>query len=206
MRSILAELLHPNQYCGVPGNTIFDAVVKVWDAIAYAETNRRPLCVVSMDFKQAFDRFSHTYLLTVLRSYGFDAGFIECVRMMYGNATSVIQVNGHISTPIPMQCGVRHGCPLSMILFVLCLKSLLYYLDERLQGLRTHGTPGKTTVIAYADDISYLVTSQKDLRTVRDAIACYEKATGGTLNVVNTSALAVDTWDTACDIMGIPYS
>jgi len=140
VRPILAELLHPNQYCGVPGNTIFDAVATLRDAIAYAETTRRPLCVASLDFKQAFDRISHTYLLTVLRSHGFDAEFIECIRMMYENATSAIQVNGHISTPIPIQCGVRQGCPLSMILFVLCLNPLLYHLDERLQGIRAHGT------------------------------------------------------------------
>ena len=43
------------------------------------------------------------------------------------------------------------GMPLSMILFVLCLNPLLYYLDESLQGTRTHGTQLKTTVIAYAD-------------------------------------------------------
>jgi len=89
-RSILAELLHPSQYCGVPGNTIFDAVATVRDAIAYAETTWRPLCLVSLEFKQVFDRISHTYLLTVLRSFGFGEGFIECIRMMYGNATSVI--------------------------------------------------------------------------------------------------------------------
>ena len=178
----------------------------VRDAIAYAETTRHPLCVVSLDFKQAFDRISHTYLLIVLRNYGFGAGFTEFIRMMYGNAISVIQVNGHISTPIPIQCGVRQGCPLSMKLFVLCLSPLLYYLDERLQGIRAHGTQWKTKVITYSDDVSILVTSEKDVRTVRDAIACYEKAIGATLNVAKSSALTVGTWDTACDIMGIPYS
>jgi len=111
-----------------------------------------------------------------------------------------------LSTPIPIQCGVRQGCPLSMILFVLCLNPLSYYLDERLQGLRAHGTQRKTTVIAYADDVSILVTSQVDVRTVRGAMACYEKAIGTTLNVAKSSAFAVGTWDTACDIMGTPYS
>jgi len=61
-------------------------------------------------------------------------------------------------------------------------------------------------VITYSDDVSILVTSEKDVRTVRDAIACYEKAIGATLNVAKSSALTVGTWDTACDIMGIPYS
>ena len=95
--------------------------------------------------------------------------------------------------------------PLSMILFVLCLNPLLYYLGERLQGLRAHGTQRKTTVIAYTDDVSILMTSQDDGRTVPDAIACYEKATGATLNIEKSSALAVGTWDTTCEIMGIEY-
>jgi len=81
VRPILSEMLHPSQYCGVPGNTIFDAVATVRDAIAYAEKTRSPLCVVTLDFKPAFDRISHAYFPTVLRSYGFDAGFLECIRM-----------------------------------------------------------------------------------------------------------------------------
>ena len=93
MGPIIAELLYPSQYCGVPGNTIFDAMATLREAFAYAETTRRPLRVVYLDLKQAFDRISYTYLLTFLRSYGFDWGFIECFRMMYGNATSVTQVN-----------------------------------------------------------------------------------------------------------------
>jgi hypothetical protein len=44
---VISELLHPSQHCCMPRNTIFDAVAAVRDAIAYAETTRRPLCVVS---------------------------------------------------------------------------------------------------------------------------------------------------------------
>ena len=44
------------------------------------------------------------------------------------------------------------------------------------------------------------------MRKVRDAIAYYEKATGATLNVAKSSALAVGKWDTVCDILGILYS
>jgi len=125
---------------------------------------------------------------------------------MYENTTSVIQVNGYISTSIPIQGGVRQGWSLSMIIFVLYLKILLHYLNERLQGFRAHGTQRKTTVIAYPEDVSILLTSQEDVRIVRCAIACYEKATGANLNVAKSRALAVGTWDTAGHVMGIPYS
>jgi hypothetical protein len=60
----LVELLHPSQHCGVPGKSIFDAVATVRDAVAYAETASIALCVLSLDFKEAFDKISHTYLVT----------------------------------------------------------------------------------------------------------------------------------------------
>ena len=92
-----------------------------------------------------------------------------------------------------------------MILFALCINSLLYYLYEGLQRLCANGTQQKTTVIA-SSDVSFLVTSQEDVRTARGGIACCEKATGATPDVAKTSALAVGRWHTSGDIMGIPYS
>jgi len=52
-----------------------------------------------MDFKEAFDRISHEYLFTILRSYGFSDAFVEHIKHMYNNATSVVQINGHIFAP-----------------------------------------------------------------------------------------------------------
>jgi hypothetical protein len=40
IRPTLEELLHPSQYCGLPGNTIFDATATVREAIAFAEITR----------------------------------------------------------------------------------------------------------------------------------------------------------------------
>jgi len=36
LRQFLADVIHPNQYCGVPGKSIFEAVAAVRDAIAQA--------------------------------------------------------------------------------------------------------------------------------------------------------------------------
>jgi hypothetical protein len=38
------EKLHESQYCGVPGNNIFDAVTTIREAIAQAEVIASPLC------------------------------------------------------------------------------------------------------------------------------------------------------------------
>ena len=80
IRHTLEELLHPSQYCGRPGNTIFEAIASVREAIAFAEVNRKPLCILTLDFKDAFDRISHTYFFVILRSYGFSDSFVDLIR------------------------------------------------------------------------------------------------------------------------------
>jgi hypothetical protein len=67
IRPVLQELLHPRQSCGRQGNTIFEAVATVRNSIAYAEVGRRPLCVLTLDFKEAIDRISQN---TCLPYYG----------------------------------------------------------------------------------------------------------------------------------------
>jgi len=51
LRPLSPELLHPSQYCGVAGSTMFDEKVTVRDAIAHAEVTQDPLCILSLDFK-----------------------------------------------------------------------------------------------------------------------------------------------------------
>jgi hypothetical protein len=70
LRPLIDEHLQTNQFCGVPGNTILDVLATVRNTIASAEIKKRPMCIVSLDFQEAFDRTSHTYLATILKSYG----------------------------------------------------------------------------------------------------------------------------------------
>ena len=70
LRQALAEQLQKSQFCGVPGNSILDATSSVRDVLAHYEATGTPLCVLTLDFKQAFDRVSHHYLFCILRGYG----------------------------------------------------------------------------------------------------------------------------------------
>jgi hypothetical protein len=70
LRHFLAGELQHIQYCGVPGPSILDAVSKVRDILAHHETTGTPLCILTLDFHNAFDRISHAYLFHTLRAYG----------------------------------------------------------------------------------------------------------------------------------------
>jgi len=71
----MEELLHPSQYCRVTGRTIFEATATVREAIAHAEVTRMPLCVLSSDFQEAFDRISQQYLSPSGEAMALGTGF-----------------------------------------------------------------------------------------------------------------------------------
>jgi hypothetical protein len=60
--------------------------------------------------------------------------------------------------------------------------------------------------VAYADDITILVTASEDIQRLKEIVQCYEGATGARLNVRKSQALAVGTWDLTRSMMGIPCS
>ena len=133
---VLKDHFHKSQFCGVPGNSMLEAASLVRDAIAYSETSGSPLCVLTLDFQHAYDRISHHYFFQILHRYGVSEWFIERLHVLYENATASVKINRTLAVPIPIQSVVRQGCPLSMILYFLCLHPFLRTLEDNLPGIR----------------------------------------------------------------------
>jgi hypothetical protein len=93
------ETLRESQFCGVPGN-IFDAVTTIREAIAQVEAT--PLCVLSLDFREAFDKISYRYLFAILEKCAISKCVITGIKNLYAKATSSVQINGYTSGPIPI--------------------------------------------------------------------------------------------------------
>jgi hypothetical protein len=90
--------------------------------------------------------------------------------------------------------------------FALCINPLIHRLEQQLRGIRVNRRQRKTAVIAYADDITILVTEPEEITAIGEALRNYEQATGARLNIAKSQALAVGTWDTTRSVLNIPYS
>ena len=137
LRPTLSNLVHLSQYCGLPGNTIFDVVEMIRDATVYMELIHAQLCILFLDFKASFDRILHTYLLWMLKSYGYSMKFIKLIQGMYDKAFSLVQINGYIAGLFPIQYSVTQGCSMSMLLFILVLNLLICLLKQHFTSIRT---------------------------------------------------------------------
>jgi hypothetical protein len=123
------------------------------DILAHCEYKGKPICLLTLDFKQAFDRISHHYLDTILRQYGIPNWIADRLQELYTQAQASVHVNGSLAGPIEIRSGVRQGCPISMILFSLCLHLLRRSLEKTLPGIPI-GDQVYSPIIAYADDVT----------------------------------------------------
>jgi hypothetical protein len=149
--------MHPNQYCGAHDNNICGAINAIRETIANSELTNTPTYILRPDFKDAFENIAHTNLFSIMEAYGFSTTFRDKVQRMYTNATSSVQINGHISNPIPIKCSVLQGCPLSMILFTICINPFICMLEEMLKSTRREKRNPDPAIITYADDVTVIL-------------------------------------------------
>jgi hypothetical protein len=93
-----------------------------------------------------------------------------------------------------------------MMLFTLYINPLIYLLEQKLRGIRVNSRQRKTAVVAYADDVTVLVTAPEEIAAIEEVIRSYEEATGAKLNIAKSYAMAVGSWDKTRTVMNIPYS
>ena len=83
-----------------------------------------PVAFLSVDQEKAFDRVDWDFMRATLRHMGFSPSFIGWVNLFYSGVQSAVNVNGHISDFFALSSGVRQGCPLSPLLYVLVAEVL----------------------------------------------------------------------------------
>ena len=130
--------------------------------------------------------------------------FQKSIKAIYDNATSSIQINRHVTNPIPIRRCIRQRLTLSMQLFALCLNPLLRTFEDKLPGIRIGGRCNNTAVVAYGDDVTLFIKTPEEIPITQDTIRRYEAASGVHLNVRKSKAVATGTWDTTTNIMDIP--
>lgn len=194
---VLKGLIHPDQACAIPGRKITDSLVLIRDTICYARDRNIRLVVLNLDFEKAFDRVSHQYLFEVLRKVGLPDRFIAWVGLLYRGITSKFVVNGHLTKAVQINCGVRQGCPLSALLYVLCIEPLAQTLrrDQRIRGVGIPGGGGLTAkCILYMDDVNVLCTDLLSVNRTLDLTDWFGRASGSKLNRKKTQAQFYGPW------------
>ncbi|PIK42018.1 pol-like protein [Apostichopus japonicus] len=112
-----------------------------------------------------------------------------------GDVTSIVTVNGLTSGPFPVRRGVRQGCPLSPLLYVLFSETLCTSLD-RCFGIRPFNVPGGARVkcVQCADDVTCIVSDLASFKPLSKVLTTFQEATGARLIKSKTKGLRLGGW------------
>ena len=120
----IPKIIHPNQKCSVKGRSIHDGTSLIRDLIEYVNRNNLPELIVSLDQTKAYDRVEWDVLFKVLEKFNFGPNFIKMIKTCYNNIQSAVKVNGFVSSFFDLSRGIRQGCPISTVLYILVAETL----------------------------------------------------------------------------------
>ena len=172
----------------------------------YASESATPAAILSLDQERAFDRVDWAFLFRVLGHLGFGPSFISWVRLLYSNIRSAILIDGYTSDCFFPSRGVRQGCPLSPLLYVISIEVLAANLRAHpsIVGLRLPGVSQLLpTLSLYADDTSVISISDAATLAVFDTFATFERGTGSKLSLDKCEGLWLGAW---CNRVDLPVA
>ena len=163
------------------------------DLVEYGKIKKTGSIILSLDYEKAFDTLSTKAILKALYHFGFGETFINWIKIILFERKSCIKNGGYLSDFFVMHRGVRQGCPISPILFILTVEIFAKYIrnNETIKGIKIPGSPEAIKIRIYADDTSLFLSDLIDYREILSKIKEFSEATGLKLNKMKSNAMFI---------------
>ncbi|CAI6356202.1 unnamed protein product [Macrosiphum euphorbiae] len=149
------KVLSPCQKGFLPADGAFEHVHTLNRVLEKAWTHAADKCVAWLNVSNAFGGIPHPALEAAIERSGAGEDFLLAVRDIYTGATSSVSVAGGLTNDIPVRSGIKQGCPLSGLLFIMAIDLQGESVDHR--------------VLAFADDLCLIADSPGELQASIDA-------------------------------------
>ena len=115
-------------------------------------------------------------------------------QVIYHQVSSCVLHNGHASDFFPLERGVRQGCPLSGLLFVIGIELFARAVkkDTDIKGINVDQKEVKIT--QYADDTTVLVSDCDSILGLLKLLEEFKQVSGLQINTEKTEAMWLGAW------------
>jgi hypothetical protein len=153
LNPFLRSLIFPNQRGFVAGRQIWNNFILVQEAIHSSNSRRESGMAIKLDMANVFDRVEHDFLFKVMQKFGFNQEFLSWTRAYIASPWITPLLNGRPPPFFKASRGLRYGCPLFPLMYVIMAESL----NRTLEWECTNGTiPG----IKIAQGVKHINHSQ----------------------------------------------
>ncbi|KAI3357643.1 hypothetical protein L3Q82_016052 [Scortum barcoo] len=175
------------EQCGFrPGRGTVDQLYTLRRVLEGLWEFAQPVHMCFVDLEKAFDRVPRGILWGVLREYGVRGPLLRAVRSLYDQSRSLVRIAGSKSDLFPVHVGLRQGCPLSPVLFIIFMDRI---------SRRSQGPEGvrfgnhRISSLLFADDVVLLASSSQDLQHVLERFAAECEAAGMRISTSKSEAM-----------------
>ena len=176
----ITALLHRAQKGSISGRIGADHITELSELFYSAvEDSEVPnVHILFIDTKKAFDSIHHGFIIASLKRFGFPSWVINIIKALLHEVAVTPVFNGYTGVWIPIKRGVKQGCPLSPLIFAICMDSLLHKLDPTLK------------LFAYVDDLAIATNDWRDFHGCMVAIDAFSAVSGLGINRSKTAILS----------------
>ena len=138
---------------------------------------------------KAFDRVNWSFLGRILQKLNFPQLVINSVKTLYCNISSNVSINGFLGKTFYPSQGIRQGCPLSPLLYVLFSEALNATIISR-TDIKGPDENGLIPLISqYADDTCIGAIGQQSIFGIFRALSLFQNASGAKINTSKSNGL-----------------
>ncbi len=151
-----------------------------------------PLYINFVDFKKAFDSVHRETLWRILLSYGVPPKIITLISMFYSHFECSVILDNTLTEWFPVESGVRQGCILSPILFLLTIDWIMRKTTaDKARGIQWT-LFSQLEDLDFADDLAILSSKHTHLQEKTDRLGLFAAQTGLTISTTKTQVMYIN--------------
>jgi hypothetical protein len=167
--SINNNFMSPSQKCACPTEGCYEHTYILQSLVLDAKRHQKNIFLAWLDLRNAFGSIPHDVIEITLSHLGIPDSIVNLIKNVYTNASTEVRTPIGSTPSIPIKAGVKQGCPLSPILFNICIEIILCAIS--LKGHQIGPTKhhnGEISVLAYADDLVIITKTKEKLQQLLD--------------------------------------
>ena len=124
LQNVLVDVISPKQSAFLPRRYILDNVLLQAETIAWAKQSQQDLIFLKLDFQKAHNSISWEFLFQVMVKLNMPKYFVQATKLLFRDARASVCINNCLTETLPIQHGLRQGCPVAPFLFLIVGEAL----------------------------------------------------------------------------------